>query len=50
MSLMYANWEILMSNSQLITGKVAPLDRDQIMFKQFLRRIDKSGFDKVGLL
>ena len=40
-----------MTDSQLITGKAAPLDianldTDQIMPKQFLRRIDKKGLDK----
>ena len=40
-----------MTDSQLITGKAAPLDianldTDQIMPKQFLRRIDKKGQDK----
>ena len=40
-----------MTDSHLITGKAAPLDianldTDQIMPKQFLRRIDKKGLDK----
>jgi 3-isopropylmalate/(R)-2-methylmalate dehydratase small subunit len=52
---MYANYEAIqeipMTDSQLITGKAAPLDianldTDQIMPKQFLRGIDKKGLDK----
>jgi len=40
-----------MTDSHLITGKIAPLDianldTDQIMPKQFLRGIDKKGLDK----
>jgi 3-isopropylmalate/(R)-2-methylmalate dehydratase small subunit len=51
---MYVNSENRMSDTKRIEGIAAPLpmpnlDTDQIMPKQFLRGIDKSGLDK-GLL
>jgi 3-isopropylmalate/(R)-2-methylmalate dehydratase small subunit len=45
---MHANWEIEMFSIQAIEGqavaiRIDNLDTDQVMPKQFLRRIDKSG-------
>jgi 3-isopropylmalate/(R)-2-methylmalate dehydratase small subunit len=48
---MYANWSRAVSERRAIEGIAAPLpignlDTDQIMPKQFLRGIDKTGLDK----